>query len=70
MRYSIKALTAIYNYQNEYRAKAKGKRIANDRTRENADANYLANIAKIDKIDQEKTKPPRKKLKNYLKIII
>ena len=44
---ALKVGTAIYNYQNE-KAIAKGKRIANDKTRENADANYLANIAKID----------------------
>jgi hypothetical protein len=44
---ALKVGTAIYNYQNE-KAIAKGKRIANDKTRANADANYLANIAKID----------------------
>ena len=48
---ALKVGTAIYNYQNE-KAIAKGKRIANDRTREKIDANYLANIAKI---DNEKT---------------
>ena len=62
---ALKVGTAIYNYQNQ-KAIAKGKRIANDRTRENADANYLANIAKI---DGEKNKPLWKKQKKYLKII-
>nr|WMM95182.1 hypothetical protein MEP431_gp36 [Methylophilales phage MEP431] len=44
---ALKVGTAIYNYQNE-KAIAKGKKNANNKTRENADANYLANIAKID----------------------
>ena len=44
---ALKVGTAIYSYQNQ-KAIAKGKRVANDRTRENADANYLANISKID----------------------
>ena len=44
---ALKVGTAIYSYQNQ-KAIAKGKRVANDRTRENADSNYLANISKID----------------------
>ena len=56
---ALKIGTAIYSYQSQ-KAVAKGKRIANDKTRENADANYLANIAKIDgeknEADMEKSK--------------
>ena len=60
---ALKVGTAIYNYQNE-KAIAKGKRIANDRTRENADANYLANIAKI---DGEKNEAAMEKSKELFK---
>ena len=60
---ALKVGTAIYNYQNE-KAIAKGKRIANDRTRENADANYLANIAKI---DGEKNEAAMEKSKEIFK---
>ena len=62
---ALKVGTAIYSYQNQ-KAIAKGKRVANDRTRENADSNYLANISKI---DGEKMKPLWKKQKKYLKIL-
>ena len=60
---ALKVGTAIYNYQNE-KAIAKGKRIANDRTRENADANYLANISKI---DNEKNEAAMEKSKELFK---
>ena len=62
---ALKVGTAIYSYQNQ-KAIAKGKRVANDRTRENADSNYLANISKI---DGEKNEAAIKKQKKYLKIL-
>ena len=56
---ALKIGTAIYSHQSQ-KAVAKGKRNANNETRKNADANYLANIAKIDneknEADMEKSK--------------
>ena len=46
---ALKIGTAIYSHQSQ-KAVAKGKRNANNETRKNADANYLANIAKIDSL--------------------
>lgn len=56
---ALKVGTAIYSHQSQ-KAVAKGKINANNETRKNADANYLANIAKIDneknEADMEKSK--------------
>ena len=60
---ALKVGTAIYSYQNQ-KAISKGKRIANDRTRENADSNYLANISKI---DGEKNEAAMEKTKEVFK---
>ena len=60
---ALKVVTAIYSYQNQ-KAIAKAKRVANDRTRENADSNYLANISKI---DGEKNEAAMEKTKEVFK---
>lgn len=60
---ALKIGTAIYDHQSK-KAVAKGKIKANNETRKNADANYLANIAKI---DNEKNEADMQKSKEIFK---
>ena len=59
---ALKIGTAIYSHQSQ-KAVAKGKKMQTMKQEKTADANYLANIAKI---DNEKNEADMEKSKEYI----